>query len=194
MLFCSQRSRIISDRFLAIPVKVSAGKPTVIRRKSWTHLAGKGAHWLYSTPSQEAAKVQEILSFPQLALIWAQGAPSYHGPTLSSGMRSTGATNFPVLLRPATPPQQVLNHQFLMTQQFPQIHIYSLPHIQSAVLYLHGSTDEKSEETAWMQKCILLMEQLSAFLLTSPLLKWKNYLRKQDTNYTSPLAKHTLQS
>lgn len=62
-------------------------------------------------------------------------------------MRSTGATNFPVLLRTATP-LQVLNHQFLLTQQFPQIHIYSPPHIKSVVLYLHGSTDEKSEEIA----------------------------------------------
>jgi len=76
-LFCLWRSKIASDRFLAIPGKVFTGRPVVThRKKSWTHPAGEGAIWTYSTP-KEAAQAQKLLSLQWLPLYEPRVSPPW---------------------------------------------------------------------------------------------------------------------
>lgn len=52
------------------------------KKKSWTHPTGEGKLLLHSTPSQEAAENQKMLSLWCLTLIWAQGGSTLGPPLL----------------------------------------------------------------------------------------------------------------
>lgn len=99
-MFCSRTSKIASDRFVAIPGKVITDKPIVIQKEDLN------SH----SPQRRPLATQHSFmgsSLQWLALIWAQGCSTYSGLT-----GSTGARTFPVIPGPATPFQQVFNHQF----------------------------------------------------------------------------------
>lgn len=86
--------------------------------KKLTHPAGGEELWLGNNPSQEAAFIQQMISFLRLALKWAQRDP---GPTPSSQEGSTGEFLAPVLSGSATstPSPGARSSLQAMTEQFP---------------------------------------------------------------------------
>ena len=96
--------------FLAVAGKAFTGKPIVMyRRKSWTHPTGERALWLCSTPPQETAYVQEMLSLqwvalhePRVTQLWVQPFWSGGAQVQTVCLCSLGQ---PLL-------HQVLHHQF----------------------------------------------------------------------------------
>lgn len=89
-----------------------------MQEKKVTHPARGEELWLGNIPSQEAAFIQQMISFLRLALKWAQRDP---GPTTSSQEGSTGELLAPVLSGSATstPWPGARSSLQAMTEQFP---------------------------------------------------------------------------
>lgn len=54
-LFCSQRSKISSDRFSMIPGKVVTNRPIIIQKERWTHPTGEGGSLAIQHPFSESS-------------------------------------------------------------------------------------------------------------------------------------------
>lgn len=110
MRSCLWRSKITSDRFLALPDEVFTGRPIIVYRKmnQLTQLM-KGFYSYTTLLLRKQPRCKRDLLFNSWSLYEHRVAP----PSTPSGhLGSTGANNLPMFPGPDTAFHQLLNHQF----------------------------------------------------------------------------------